>query len=65
MKPQFLVIYRPPRPTFVDDITEEEGRIVGEHFEYLKRLLEGDPAVKGRVFRGELRSYRMALMSQR
>jgi len=40
MKPQFLVIYRPPRATFNDDATAEEERIIGDHFGYLKRLLE-------------------------
>ena len=35
----FLGIYRPPRPTFIDDATPEEERIIGEHFQYLKRLL--------------------------
>ena len=35
----FLVIYRPPRSTFAQDATEEEGRVIAEHFEYLKRLL--------------------------
>jgi uncharacterized protein YciI len=40
VKAQFLVIYRPPRSTFGDDATAEEKRAVGDHFEYLKRLLE-------------------------
>lgn len=35
----FLIIYRPPRPTFPHDATEEEDRAIGEHFEYLKKLL--------------------------
>ena len=35
----FLVIYRPPRPTFNDDATADEERIIGIHFQYLKRLL--------------------------
>jgi hypothetical protein len=42
MKQQFLVIYRPLRHTFVDDISDEEGGI-----------------------KGEFRSYRVALRSQR
>ena len=37
--PHFLVIYRPPRPTFADDATPEEERVVGSHFQFLKRLL--------------------------
>ena len=35
----FLVIYRPPRPTFNDDATADEERVIGIHFQYLKRLL--------------------------
>ena len=35
----FLVIYRPPRPTFNEDATADEERIIGMHFQYLKRLL--------------------------
>lgn len=35
----FLGIYRPPRPTFNDDATPEEERIIGTHFQYLKKLL--------------------------
>jgi len=35
----YLIVYRPPRPTFVEDATEQESAAVGEHFEYLKRLL--------------------------
>ncbi len=35
----FLILYRPPRPTFSQDATPEEDRIIGNHFQYLKRLL--------------------------
>ncbi len=35
----FLIFYRPPRPTFLHDATEEENRVIGEHFQYLKSLL--------------------------
>jgi uncharacterized protein YciI len=35
----FLALYRPPRPTFGDDATEEEDRTIGAHFQYLKSLL--------------------------
>jgi uncharacterized protein YciI len=37
--PHFLAIYRPPRSTFANDATEEESRIIGAHFQYLKELL--------------------------
>ena len=37
--PHFLGIYRPPRPTFAHDATPEENRIIGTHFQYLKKLL--------------------------
>jgi len=44
----FLVIYRPPRPTFNDDATADEERIIGIHFQYLKRLLaEGKLLIAG------------------
>ena len=79
--------------------TEDESRIVGEHYEYLKRLtnngivllagrtrntdnssfgivlfkadseerarkiMNEDPAVRGRIFRAELFPYRMALFN--
>jgi len=35
----FLILYRPPRPTFGSDADEDENRLIGEHFQYLKRLL--------------------------
>ncbi len=44
----FLVIYRPPRPTFAQDATEEEGRVIAAHFEYLRKLLaEGKLLIAG------------------
>lgn len=39
-KSQFIIIYRPPRPTFLDDQTEEESAIISTHFQYLQRLLD-------------------------
>jgi uncharacterized protein len=30
---------RPPRPTFMDDATDEESEVVGRHFAYLQGLL--------------------------
>jgi uncharacterized protein YciI len=35
---QFIMIYRPPRPTFPGDATAEESSAVERHFEYLKSL---------------------------
>jgi uncharacterized protein YciI len=44
----FLAIYRPPRSTFGSDATAEEERVIGEHFQYLKRLLaEGKLLIAG------------------
>jgi uncharacterized protein YciI len=37
---EWLCIIRPPRATFMEDATPEELEIMGEHFEYLKSLLE-------------------------
>ena len=34
----WLVLLRPVRPELPVDPTEEESRIVGEHYEYLQRL---------------------------
>lgn len=46
--PHFLGIYRPPRPTFAHDATPEEGKVIGAHFEYLKKLLaEGKLVLAG------------------
>src|SRR5262245_22766356 len=36
---EWLYILRPPRPTFADDMSDEEGAIMGEHFRYLQGLL--------------------------
>jgi len=48
MSTHFLVIYRPPRPTFADDATPDEERVIGSHFQYLKRLLaEGKLLIAG------------------
>ena len=37
---EYLIIYRPPRPTFAEDATEAEQATVGEHFSYLTAALE-------------------------
>ena len=45
----YLIIFRPPRPTFAQDATEKESAVIAEHFEYLKRLLsEGILLLAGR-----------------
>jgi uncharacterized protein YciI len=36
----FLYMIHPPRPTFVNDATPEEGAIMRRHFEYLAGLSE-------------------------
>jgi uncharacterized protein YciI len=44
----FLLVYRPPRATFANDATDEENRVIGDHFQYLKRLLaEGKLLIAG------------------
>jgi uncharacterized protein YciI len=91
---QFILVYRPPRSTFLEDQTEEESAIIRAHFNYLQQLhregvllmagrcedatfgiaiieaaseseaqqiMAKDPAIKGRVFSGELRAFRIAL----
>ena len=39
-KKQFLIRIEPVRPTFADDMTPEEQKIMGVHFGYLKKLAE-------------------------
>lgn len=36
--PNYLIIYKPPRETFVDDATPAESAIIESHFTYLKKL---------------------------
>jgi uncharacterized protein YciI len=36
---EWLVILRPPRQSFVDDMTEEERAVMQDHFLHLERLL--------------------------
>jgi uncharacterized protein YciI len=36
---EWIYILRPPRQTFVEDMTDEEGAIMSAHREYLDRLL--------------------------
>jgi uncharacterized protein YciI len=47
---EFAYMLRPPRPTFPSDATEVERNLIGEHFEYLKRLRdEGVVVFAGRA----------------
>ena len=39
-KEHYLVIIRPPRSNFAENMTPEETEIMEEHFNYLKSLLE-------------------------
>lgn len=46
----YLIMYRPPRSTFVDDATVDEMAAVANHFEYLKGLLNrGTLLLAGRI----------------
>lgn len=38
--PHFIYVVKPPRDNFPETITDEEAKIVSEHFYYLKNLLE-------------------------
>lgn len=40
MTRHYLIVLRPPRPTFPGDATEAEAAAVGRHFEHLKALME-------------------------
>jgi uncharacterized protein YciI len=37
--PQFVYFVHPPRSTFINDATDDESALMGEHFRYLQRLL--------------------------
>jgi len=51
----YLIVYRPPRETFVDDATAEESSVIGRHFDYLKQLLsERRLVMAGRTEDGQL-----------
>ncbi len=41
----FLIRLLPPRPTFMEDMTEEERRVMSEHVAYWTHLLEETVAV--------------------
>ena len=45
--PQAYFLYKliPPRPTFDEDMTEEEGAVMGEHVSYWGRLIEDGTAI--------------------
>jgi uncharacterized protein YciI len=48
---EWLCTIRPPRQTFADDATPEEEAVMGEHFLYLKGLLqEGKLLLAGPAF---------------
>jgi uncharacterized protein YciI len=42
---QFAYVIRPPRATFVQDATDQERAVVGEHFRYLQHLCEAGTVV--------------------
>jgi uncharacterized protein YciI len=53
--PHFLIIYRPPRSTFVDDATEEESAVIGRHAKYLQQKLDaGQVLMAGRIDDGRM-----------
>jgi uncharacterized protein YciI len=53
-KKAFLIRIQPVRATFVTDATKEEGKIMGDHFQYLKKLTaEGKVVLAGPSINGE------------
>lgn len=51
----FLIQYRPPRATFVDDATAQESAVIEQHFRYLKSLQsDGRLQLAGRIEDGRL-----------
>ncbi len=61
----YLVVLRPTRIGMVSDgPTEEEQRIVGEHFEYCRRLVEADKMLlAGRTFGEAEKTLGIAIIS--
>jgi uncharacterized protein len=44
----WLCIIRPPRPTFISDMSDDERAVMRDHFAYLQRLLgEGKVLLAG------------------
>ena len=53
-KKHFLIRIEPVRATFVNDATNEESKIMGVHFAYLKKLVaEGKVVLAGPSINGE------------
>ena len=53
--PHYLIMYRPPRETFIDDATAEESATVEKHVSYLRLLLsEGKLLLAGPTEDGQL-----------
>ncbi len=51
---EFVYIIKPHKENFAETMTEEEGRIMGIHFQYLQRMLqEGKLILAGPVLTGE------------
>jgi hypothetical protein len=44
-KNRFLYKLIPPRPTFVQDMTEDEMKVMQDHATYWKRLMDDDIAI--------------------
>jgi uncharacterized protein YciI len=53
-KKAFLIRIQPVRSTFIHDATREEGKIMGDHFQYLKKLAaEGKVVLAGPSINGD------------
>jgi uncharacterized protein len=54
VKKAFLIRIQPVRATFVNDATKEEGKIMADHFQYLKNLAaEGKIVLAGPSINGD------------
>lgn len=42
---EFVYVIRPKRENFIETMTEEENKIMGTHFQYLKELLAEDKLI--------------------
>ncbi len=65
--PTYIYRIQPVRPEMLSEgATAEEGKIAGEHFEYLKRLLgEGILVLAGRTLNSDYSAFGIAIFTAR
>ena len=62
-QPQFLYTVQPTRPGFLEASTEEEDRIVSEHFQYLQAMTaQGTCLLAGRTLNTDPSSFGLVIL---